>query len=81
MIGRGHLWAIGYDDPRRAEQVREEIRRLGEKHSLLVFDTALVVRYPDGSITCDGEPFIAATTPAAVALQASWQVWRWARRH
>ena len=64
MTGRGHLWAIGYDDPRRAEQLREEIRRLGEKHSLQVLDTALVVRYPDGSITCDGEPFIAAIHPS-----------------
>jgi uncharacterized membrane protein len=60
MTGRGHLWAIGYDDMRRAEQVRQEITRLGEEHSLLLFDTAVVVRYPDGSVTCDGEPFMTA---------------------
>jgi len=61
MSGRGHLWAIGYDEMNRAEQVRQEIMKLGEKHALLVFDTAVVVRYPDGSVTLDGEPLVAAT--------------------
>jgi uncharacterized membrane protein len=63
VTGRGHLLAIGYDDPRRAKQLRAAISRLGKKHSLLLLDSALVVRYPDGSVTCDGEPFIAAIHP------------------
>jgi hypothetical protein len=29
MTKSEHLWAIGYDDMGRAEQVREEIIRLG----------------------------------------------------
>jgi uncharacterized membrane protein len=44
----------------RAEQVRAEITRLGEKRCLILLDTAVVVRYPDGSITLNGEPFVAA---------------------
>jgi uncharacterized membrane protein len=54
----GHLWAIGYDDMSRAAQVREEITRLGERHCLILLDTAVVVRYPDGCVTLDGEPFV-----------------------
>ena len=56
----GHLWAIGYDDMGRAEQVRHEIISLGDKRCLILLDTAVVVRYPDGSVTLDGEPFVAA---------------------
>ena len=59
MTGSGHLWAIGYDDMGRAAQVRDEITRLGERHCLILLDTAVVVRYPDGSVTLDGEPFVA----------------------
>ena len=33
LIKTGHLWAIGYEDMQRAEQVRAEIARLGERHS------------------------------------------------
>ena len=58
----GHLWALGYDDRGRAAQVRKEIIRLSEKHCLILLDTAVAVRYPDGSITLDGEPFVAATS-------------------
>jgi uncharacterized membrane protein len=61
MSGRGHLWAVGFDDMTRAEQVRQAIMTLGEKHCLLLFDSAVVVRYPDGSVTLDGEPLVAAT--------------------
>jgi uncharacterized membrane protein len=55
----GHLWAVGYDDIARAEQVRAEIGRLGETRCLVLLDTAVVVRYPDGCVTLDGEPFVA----------------------
>jgi uncharacterized membrane protein len=60
MTRSGNLWAIGYDDLARAAQVRDEIARLGERHCLILLDTAVVVRYPDGSVTLDGEPFVAA---------------------
>jgi uncharacterized membrane protein len=60
MTVRGHLWAIGFDDTGRAEQVRDEVCRLGESRCLILLDTAVAVRYPDGCVTLDGEPFVAA---------------------
>jgi uncharacterized membrane protein len=45
----------------RAAHVRKEVIRLSEMHSLILLDTAVAVRYPDGSITLDGEPFVVAT--------------------
>ena len=61
MSTTAHLWAIGYDDMKRAEQVRDEITRLGwEKHYLLLEDVAVVVRHPDGSFTLDRERFPSA---------------------
>jgi uncharacterized membrane protein len=59
MTVSGHLWAIGYDRMDRAEHVRAAIARLGESRCLVVLDTAVAVRYPDGSFTLDGEPFVA----------------------
>src|SRR5262247_270799 len=57
MTKSEHLWAIGYDDLGRAEQVRDEIIRLGwETHYLILLDIAVVVRHPDGSFTCNREP-------------------------
>jgi hypothetical protein len=56
----GHLWAIGYDDRGRAAQVRAEISRLGERHCRILLDTAVVVRYPDGCVTLNGERFVSA---------------------
>lgn len=56
-----HLWAVGYDDMGRANQVRDEIIRLGwVKHHLLLNDLAVVVRHLDGSFTVDRERFPAA---------------------
>jgi uncharacterized membrane protein len=60
MTKGAHLWAVGFDDMGRAEQVRHETFKLGEKHCLILLDTAVAVRYPDGSVTLDGEPFVAA---------------------
>jgi uncharacterized membrane protein len=58
MATSGHLWAIGYDDMGRADQVREKIVSLGwDKHYLLLNDVAVVVRHPDGSFTLDRKPF------------------------
>jgi uncharacterized membrane protein len=58
MTKVGHLWAIGCDDMERAAQVRGEITWLGERHCLILHATAVAVRYPDGSLTLDGEPFV-----------------------
>jgi uncharacterized membrane protein len=55
-----HLWAVGYDNTERAEQIRAEITKLGERHSLVLLETAVAVRYADGSLTLDGEPYVAA---------------------
>jgi uncharacterized membrane protein len=57
-----HLWAIGYDDMARADQVRDEITNLGWGSGragkyLLLDDIAVVVRHSDGSFTFDREPF------------------------
>jgi uncharacterized membrane protein len=58
VIGCGHLWAIGYDDMERADQVRDAITRIGwDAPYLLLSDVAVVVRHPDGSCTVDREPF------------------------
>jgi uncharacterized membrane protein len=62
MTKIGHLWAIGYDDMGRAAEVREEIAKLGAKHCLILLDTAVAVRYPDGSVTLDGEAFLVPTS-------------------
>jgi uncharacterized membrane protein len=59
MTASAHLWAIGYDDMGRADQVREEVIRLSNRHCLILLDTAVVVRYPDGCVTLNGEPFVA----------------------
>ncbi len=64
MNRRGHLWAVGFDGTGRAAQVRDEITRLaGEKHYLILLDVAVAVRYADGSLTLEGEPFPTVITP------------------
>jgi uncharacterized membrane protein len=61
MTTATHLWAVGYNDVRRAAEVRDKVIRLGAKHCLVLMDTAVFVRYADGIATLDGEPFFAAT--------------------
>jgi uncharacterized membrane protein len=62
MGAAAHLWAIGYDDMKRADQVRGEITRLGwEQHYLLLEDVAVVVRHHDGSFTFDRKQFPGVT--------------------
>jgi uncharacterized membrane protein len=63
MTRCGHLWAVGFDDMGRADQVREVIAGLAEKRCLILHDTAVVVRYPDGSVTLNGEPFVVVARP------------------
>jgi uncharacterized membrane protein len=62
MTTATHLWAIGFDDMTRADQVRDEIARLGWDTGragkyLVLLDLAVVVRHPDGSFTFDRKPF------------------------
>jgi uncharacterized membrane protein len=53
-----HLWAVGYDDPTRAERAREEVSRLaGAGHYLIVLDVAILERHADGTYVLDREPF------------------------
>jgi uncharacterized membrane protein len=58
MTRSGNLWAIGYDDAGRADEVREVITRLGwGTNRLILADVAVVVRHADGSFTFDRAPF------------------------
>jgi len=62
MIESAHLWAIGYDDMVRADQVRDEIARLGwgsgqAAKYLILLDLVVVVRHSDGSFTFNRKPF------------------------
>src|SRR5262245_17543175 len=62
MTESAHLWAIAYDDMGRADQVRDEIARLGWDSGqagkyLILLDIAVVVRHPDGTFTFDRKPF------------------------
>jgi uncharacterized membrane protein len=61
MSVAAHLWAVGYDNTERAVEVRDEVNRLGAEQCLILMDTAVVVRYPDGIATLNGEPFYVAT--------------------
>ena len=58
MTEGAHLWAVGFDDIQRAEHVRAEVVKLGEMKSLILLDTAVAVRYADGIVTLNGEPFV-----------------------
>jgi uncharacterized membrane protein len=62
MNTTAHLWAIGYDDMGRADQVKDEITRLGWGEGLggkylFLEDVAVAVRHLDGSFTINREPF------------------------
>jgi uncharacterized membrane protein len=59
MEETAHLWAIGFGDMQRAARVRDEIAALAGRHCLSLSDTAVAVRYADGSTTLDGEPIAA----------------------
>src|SRR5262245_43350160 len=52
------LWAVGFDRMERAAEVRDEVIRLGAKHCLVVLNTAVILRYPDGIVTLEGQRFL-----------------------
>ena len=69
MAGSTHLWAVGYGDVDRAEQVREVIVSLaGAERDLHLLDIAVVERSPDGSLTLNGERFSASSPIASHGL-------------
>jgi uncharacterized membrane protein len=56
--GSAHLWAIGYDDVDRAQQVRKVIVSLADpEHSLQLLDIAVLVRSQDSSLLLNGRVF------------------------
>ena len=58
MTNSAHLWAFGYDDMERAQQVREVfISMASPDPCLLLMDIAVLVRHPDGAMTFDRQPF------------------------
>lgn len=62
MSTTAHLWAIGYDDMARADQVRNEITELGwgagkAAKYLILEDIGVIVRHPDGKFTFNRNPF------------------------
>jgi uncharacterized membrane protein len=71
MTRCANLWAVGFDDPERAGRLRDEIAWLGwDKHRLNLLDVAVALRYPDGSLTLNGEAFpivtnLLGSTPAS----------------
>ena len=68
MIKGAHLWAVGYDAMERADQVRAELAKLAERRCLIVLDTAVAVRYADGTVTLDGEPLVSAPKLGRLSL-------------
>ena len=70
MTKSGNLWAIGYDNMERADQVREEIISLGwgTTHYLMLDDVAVVVLHPDGSFTFNREAFPAVSNVLGMSV-------------
>jgi uncharacterized membrane protein len=72
MTTAAHLWAIGYDNMERADQVLDVITGLGwgpgiAGTSLVLLDIAVVVRHPDGSFAIDRKPFLGVANILACA--------------
>jgi uncharacterized membrane protein len=63
----GHLWAVAFDDVSRADQVRERVTQLAQRHLLILLDWTVAVRHVDGSFTLDGEPLVHASKGGRVA--------------
>jgi uncharacterized membrane protein len=67
MTDAGHLWAVGFDDVSRADQVCAEIIKLAEQHCLILLDWTVAVRFVDGSFTVGGEPLFHASRHGRLA--------------
>src|SRR5262249_34561798 len=72
MLKSAHLWAIGYERPERADEVRNEIEKLGWGKGqggkyLILLDLCVVVRLSDGSFEIDSKPFPHVTNLVASA--------------
>ena len=70
MTKSAHLWAVGFDGSGRAAEVQNEITKLSrETHELVLLDVAVAVRYADGLLTLNAEPFplVTKTPKGAVA--------------
>jgi uncharacterized membrane protein len=62
MATSGNLWAVGFDGTDGAARVRDVITSLCyEKRQLTLLDVAVAVRYLDGSLTLNGDPFPCVT--------------------
>ena len=60
MTTTKHLWAIGFDDMTRADQVRDKIVRIErDRNELILKDVVVVAHHPDGSLTIDRQPVAA----------------------
>jgi uncharacterized membrane protein len=62
MTTTAHLWAIGYENMERADEVRNEIATLGwgsgrAAKYLILEDCAVVIRHPEGSFTLNRTRF------------------------
>jgi uncharacterized membrane protein len=58
MTTCANFWAVGFDDADRAARLRDEIASLGrDKHYLNILNLAVAVRYPDGTLTVNGERY------------------------
>jgi uncharacterized membrane protein len=70
MTSCAHLWAVGFAQTDRAAEVRDEITRLAwERHNLRLLDMAVAVRYSDGLLTLNGEPYPVVARPARTLFE------------
>jgi uncharacterized membrane protein len=67
MSDSGHIWAVAFDGVTRADLVCGEVKKLAERHSLILDDWAIAVRSADGSFTVDGEPLLQPTRHGRLA--------------
>ncbi len=58
MNSQTHLWLSDLTGSNGAERAQTEIANLALKHCLTVLDSAVAVRYTDGSFTLYGEPYV-----------------------
>jgi uncharacterized membrane protein len=67
MSATAHLWAIGFDSVERANRLRDLVNKLSESRCLFLLKLAVAERYGDGTMTLDGEPFVAVNHSRGLA--------------